>query len=467
MSDRKVNIPSSNYKTIKNKQMNKYFLVVFILYSVNLFSQQNGQSLIPFSEGSKYGFADAEKKVVIPAKYDFGFPFFPGYELTMVIVDGKPFMINRKGKKVFQGSLDYLKLTDFKNFRNLIPARPEIIDLQKNCQLDTCPSFNISAKLNNGRIFDKLGDLYVVSDLKKVLLIDEKGKRKSDLYDNLRHIPFGDYEYCITEDSTLHKKGLLDKNGKTLLKCTYDEIIYQGKGIFQITDNSASHEFKVVLENNIQNGTVDKNVIKDNGLQIKRKGSKFGVIDSEGKTLISFSYDKLYPISGNKFLFLNGTKKGIVNAKEGYLFVDSISIRNVPVPYFPFTDSLFFFNINNKWNLVDINGKRYEQKYDGIFVDYQKLTKGFAGVTVNGKLGVVNKNGAFSIPPLYDEIVCLSENQSFLTRTNNQWIWSDATGKVIINSIDDFSYMIKDYLFVLKGGKWFFVDGVGKTFMKE
>ena len=454
--------------------MKNYILIAFVFCQINLFSQQKNNDLIPFLDGNKYGFANAEKKIVIPAKFDFVYPFFSDYELTMVVVDGKPFMINRKGKKIFDGTIDYLKLKNFNDLLSLTPSNPEFIDLQKNCVVDSCPTFNISTKLNDGNTFDKLSNLYVVSDLKKVLLIDEKGKRKSELYDKIRHIAFGELEYCITEDSTLHKKGLLDKNGKVLLNCTYDDIIYKGAGVFIIADNNVSHDFKVILENKAEQETTGQDNLKGNGLQIKRKDSKMGVIDSIGNTLISFTYDRLYPVKGNKFLFLKGSQTGIINSKEEIVFEDNISSnqnqksgRQAAAPYFAFTDDLFFFNINNKWVLIDLNGKKLENQYDCMYVDYQKLTSGFAGVCMNGKIGVVNKNAAFTIPPVYDEIICLSENQTFLARTNNQWTWLSTSGQLIIDKIDAFSYILKDYLFVFKGGKWYFVDGVGKGFLKE
>jgi len=447
--------------------MKKIYLIALLFYTVNLFSQQKEKNLIPVLIGNKYGFATEDKKNVIPAKYDFASPFYPGYKLTQVIMDGKPFLINRKGKIVFNGSVDYLKTADYKDNSELLPEKLNSIDLEKNCQSINCPSYSVILLPEYSNFFDKVGDLYVVSDQKKVFLIDEKGKRKSDLYDRIRHIPYGEFEHCITEDSTTNKKGLLDKNGSVLLTCTYDEIFYQGKGIFTIKDNNVSHDYKVVLQNKSIDNSNEQKQLVNNRLKIKRKNAKTGVVDTLGNNVVSFTYERLYPLIGEKFIFLKENKTGIINAKEECLFVDSVADLQSTVPYYPFTDSLIFFLSNKKWILVDVNGKQYNRRYDCYYVDYQKVVSGIAGVCVNEKIALINTKAEFVVPPIYDEIQSISNNRSFLVRTNKQWKWLSENGKVIYDSFNDFSFSIKDYLFINKNNKWFFVDLKGNEFYSE
>ena len=71
-------------------------------YTQNVYEQQN-----PYLQKGKYGFADENKRTIIKTKYDKAFPFDTGYELTTVVKNGKPAVINKKGKTVFKGRSDY------------------------------------------------------------------------------------------------------------------------------------------------------------------------------------------------------------------------------------------------------------------------------------------------------------------------------------------------------------------------
>jgi hypothetical protein len=315
-----------------------------------------------------------------------------------------------------------------------------------------------------------VGKYYVVNDLKKVFLIDHKGAIQSVKYDRIRHFPYGEIDYCITEDSIKAKKGLLDKNGKELLQCSYDEIVYLGKGIFKVTDNNSSHQFKVILETKEEETVIDPLL---NELQIKRRNGKSGVVDSVENIVLPFEFDRLYPLIDRKYLFVKGYEAGIISFKCEILYTQKLdstielSSDIPPMPYWPFTDSLVFFNINDKWSLVTIDGKVKEPCFSCIYVDNQSLVPDIAGVSINGKAGVVDKNAFLLLPAIYSEIICISDIQSFLVRNDKTWNWLDASGKVIYNDFDQFSYFIPNHLFVFKEKKWYFVNEKGRVLFNE
>ena len=227
------------------KHMNKLITGIFILCSLQAISQKNDQVLVPFLINDKYGFASVDGELIIPAKYESVLPFYTDYELSTVLHKGKPLIINRKGKVVLKGLSDYFRKDSFENLQLHFPEEPLVFAIREYCQLDSCPKFRITEAFDEEKVFDKMNGLYFVSIQQKVFLIDKKGKRKTDYYDRIRHIDYGELEYCITEDQLYKKYGLLDENGEILLQCVYDAINYRGKGVFSIKQNDFEREFKV------------------------------------------------------------------------------------------------------------------------------------------------------------------------------------------------------------------------------
>jgi len=55
--------------------MYRIFIILALCIAAQSFAQTNKQSLVPYFQNGKYGFADIQNKIVIKAKYDLAFPF--------------------------------------------------------------------------------------------------------------------------------------------------------------------------------------------------------------------------------------------------------------------------------------------------------------------------------------------------------------------------------------------------------
>ncbi|MFN8257235.1 MAG: WG repeat-containing protein [Bacteroidales bacterium] len=449
--------------------MRKFLFLSFILFGSQVFSQEYRDVLVPYLSNGKYGYLNSSGQKVITPKYDFAYPFFLGYALSLVIENNTPALINRKGQKVFKVPMGLLKRTILKDIEKVIPENPGFVDLEKTNPKNSCPKFGIFLKTEYNRLFDKVGDLYIVTDFKKYFLINAKGDVKSDGFDKIRHIVNSEIEYCITEDSVKNKKGLLDRNGKQLLECTYNNIVYNGNGVFLVYDNNSKHEFKVKYEK-IENQEL-KNNIPAKEIFIRKKNGKTGALDTLNNQVISFNYDKLYPLKNKTFIYKKGEEYGIIDSAETRLFwilndsADYSDFNNKP-KYLLFTDSLIFFNKSGIWQLVDSNGKIKGEKFECIYVDFQKQVDAICGVTVNSKVGVINRDAEYLISPIYDEIICIGENQSFLVRSGNSWNWLDREAHPIYENFEAFSYFLMDHLLVKKDKSWYFVNLQGVEFKK-
>ncbi|NJO92313.1 MAG: hypothetical protein HC831_27590 [Chloroflexia bacterium] len=56
--------------------------------------------------------------------------------------------------------------------------------------------------------------------------------------------------------------------------------------------------------------------------------------------------------------------------------------------------------------MVNLKGQEVG-KYDGISYDFQDVVNGIAGVSINNRLGVIDKIGSMILQPKFEQIYCL------------------------------------------------------------
>jgi hypothetical protein len=446
-------------------------LVVFIGIHCSLFSQRPKELLIPFLEGTKYGFVDKEGNMVIAPRYDLAYPFYSGYSLTMVVHKGKPLLINRAGKKVAEASTDYLDENALAR-QEIFDFWPEAVALNNGKLVDSCPDFKIFMKVESHHVFDKIGNLYSVKYQNKVFLIDEKGRSKSKEFDRINHFRMGEIEYAITEDHSLNKYGLLNGMGEQLLECVYDGIQYQEKGVFELTQSGKTYLYKTNYDSNFQTKELPFNAFNPNRI-IGRRNGKFGVTDTMNNVLLPFENNKLYPLAGDNFLFWKTDSVGIVNLQKGIVSglklkvkMDGIIGLKDFVPYMPYTQDLAFLNDGEYWQLVTTTGKVLFQDVACVNIDFQNVMNQVAGIALGQKQGVIDSSGTILVDFVYDAVYGISDNFTFVVRHGNTYSWLKHDGSYISKAFDDFRYILKNHLLVKKNNKWFFIDVSGRMFLK-
>ncbi|MES2838209.1 MAG: WG repeat-containing protein [Bacteroidota bacterium] len=141
-----------------------------------------------------------------------------------------------------------------------------------------------------------------------------------------------------------------------------------------------------------------------------------------------------------------------------------IPIKYDGIEYEAYYDSLdrplHKVKLNNKWGIIDNEGKEYFQiKYDSIGGDYINTT--FINMKLKNKWGLVNLKGEEIIPFEYDDILVLIDNK-VLVKKNNKWAIIDLNKKIYI----DFQYddVIPENLAEMGNG--YIIGTAGYNFLK-
>ncbi len=450
---------------IKKMPKNKhYILLIIILLQLfsNLYSQNNNL-LIPYLKNGKYGFANKKGKLKIKAKYSFAMPFIAGSELASVVKKNKPQIINRKGKIVLKNaSSDFFSGTP--TSMNVEPyTSKEAISIDKFVGNNMNEAFFLISATDKQNIFDRIADFYIVKQAGKVFLIDNKGKIKSKLYGRLQHIDNKLIEYCITRDFINNKYGLLNENGKEVLKCMYDEIVHENLGKFRLFLSGYEREFSIITKNyKPKSAPLPKNY----NYKIYHKNSKVGIINKSGDTIFAAKYNRLLRINYDKFIFVKNDSIGIIDANEEILYLQKEKNFNLrKKTYLIVNQNIVFFKKNKKWLLINVESKQIGNSYDGVFFDFQKvMPKGETGVMLNNKFGIIDRNGKLIINTEYDTIYGLRGNSSFLVKKANTWSWLNSEGKCIYSGFTNFNYLITNYLLIEENNEWFYINDKGLKF---
>lgn len=202
------------------------------------------------------------------------------------------------------------------------------------------------------------------------------------------------------------------------------------------------------------------------------ENGKFGVINSDGETVIKPEYDEIVSIpNSSKPIFIctydvndeNGTyKTKAVNEKNeeiltGYDGIEAIdnfdSKHNVW-----YEDNVLRIRKNNKYGLINFEGKEV------LACEYDEITalngvKSNILVKKDGKLGLVNEKGQTIINTEYTNILTLKEgykNEYIVVNENNQYGLVSTSGKVLLESkYEMVKYLNSSNLFAVKeAGIW-------------
>ena len=186
-----------------------------------------------------------------------------------------------------------------------------------------------------------------------------------------------------------------------------------------------------ILKNN-----PDEDVVRTSSYYLVYTNGKWGVIDNNGETVIGASYDEMIVIPNNKKAIFVCTydvqdatseyKTKVLNEKneeilKGYDKIEAIDNYDSKQNIW-FEDNLLRVKKNNKYGLIDFNGKTVlECEYDAIY--------SLKGVTENiivekeGKVGLVNSKGQTIINTEYNSIQTLKEGYK------SEYLAQNAEGK--------------------------------------
>ena len=225
------------------------------------------------------------------------------------------------------------------------------------------------------------------------------------------------------------KLGVINKSGREILKCDYDEI---GK---KYSDDSLG-SFGIYKLTNV------------------KKNGKWGYVDNKGKVKIKLKYDSAETFNGKyarvgkagDWKFIN--KKGKEIYKFNYEDMGS------------FYDGSVCVKKGGKWGIVDKNNK--------VLVDfiYEDIKHDYDNVAANkdGKWGLIDRKGNVITPFIYEDVDDGSYNFIYVKKDGKWGFIDDESGKEIVSCLyEKLDYCSRKLISVSQGNKWGIVDKNGNV----
>ena len=257
---------------------------------------------------------------------------------------------------------------------------------------------------------------------------------------------------------------VIPNSKKDVFLCTYDvnydDGTYKTKAL-----NSKNEEIFTGNEQIEAVSSVDENgnlTYNPNVLKIQ-KGGKYGLVNLEGKEILSCEYDEitLLPEVENTILISKDGNYGIVN-EEGKIIIEP---QYAEIINFGEEANAGFIvkNSEGKYGLVDItNNKVLETKYDKI----QKTHEGdYYVVTESGTQKVIKKDGTESLSTKNEIISILKNTEGVIYKTSdNKYGVMNLSGENIIESNYDQLEEAKTGMFIAKrDNKYGIIDEKNET----
>ena len=201
------------------------------------------------------------------------------------------------------------------------------------------------------------------------------------------------------------KMGIIDKNGEPLTEFIYDYYADGDEHMFCGICNKI-----IPMKYNGKWGVLDRNCNKiadfiyddifcNNDYSFVTLNNKKGVIDNKGKLIVEIKYDDIEPMEigclskvriGDKFGYIDHNGKEVIESKYDYLFYDGWDLILAT------KDSLTGFIDTNNNTVIDF---KYELDTRMGFYN-----RDFSLAKLNGKYGIINRQGKTLIDFIYDDI---------------------------------------------------------------
>ena len=282
-----------------------------------------------------------------------------------------------------------------------------VIDSKGNIIIEPIYNEMIVIPNNKEDVFICTYDINYENNTYKTKVLNSKNEEQFKEYDLVEYIANYDknnnlwYEDNVLKVQKDGKYGLIDFNGKEILKPEYEEITAL-TGIKNSLLIKTAAGFGVCdSEGNIQvtpNYTEIKAISKDykDGFIVKNQEEKYGVIDFTNKTILKEKYDEIKDIynDGKYVVKESGEYKLINKDSETILEENAVNIKEI-------NGDNFVVEQEALYGLININGEIVlEAEYEvleHVFSNYYIAKKA-------GKYGIIDSNGEEKIAFVYDNI---------------------------------------------------------------
>lgn len=320
--------------------------------------------LFPVKVKSKWGYTNAEGKMIIPAQYDYAESFFEGR--AVVALENMPCVISMSNKRIIDTGL-YTNITRYSEGLAKVTdgkLKQSFVDVNGRKAFDLPADVYDARPFNNGlSSVAKSVDIHeqkfghdIVNLGYKFGYINKKGEQVVPFeYDDA-----DDFQNGFARFRQGTKFGVFDSTGAVLVPARYSNLgrFIEGKAIADI-------------------------------------GAKFGFIDSTGTEIIKPLYQYAYDFSEGLAAVAVDGKFGYINDK-GELIIkpEYEAVR-------PFSMGMAAVKKEGKWGFI---GKDGAAKLRFVFDDASFFSEGRCAVMIKRKWGFIDERGALVIPAEFDAV---------------------------------------------------------------
>ena len=340
--------------------MKKVLFAAMLLISIDTFAQSPDMSMIPYRTGDKWGYATADKKVVITPKYNEANWFSEGY--ASVKIGSKYGYINKQGQLVIPAKFTvanpfrkgYMPNTAKAGGDSVLFAGAsvqadgyEICINTKGNRMPQCPAINENAASenrtaiekvyslpNNNGLFDKITDDYKIPGNDETFYIAVKGDRYGVFNSKFETIvPFeynaikinkhGSIPYLEVNKGGMY--GVMMPDGKMSIAPEYTNLnIVNGQGGKEyviIKKEGKTYVKNIANEDIISTGYSDIMYDDAGGFVITGDNNNRGFYFMDN-SVIQPKYKEVKLLRGGKYLMVKTTsgKSGYINAAGDEFF---------------------------------------------------------------------------------------------------------------------------------------------------
>mgnify|MGYP000049941106 CR=1 FL=1 len=338
-------------------------------------------------------------------------------------------------------------------------------ELNRWCEANGCDLISKSKQFNSKKD-NKSDDSIDIDELIKQLEAEQPGVDSDDQKEpsiNKKKLKENQDSEVISlstsmaeeENSTFYLYGFLNKAGKEIILCKYDEVGIFSDGLASVKKNGLwgyidkKGKVAVPLE-------YDGIGVFSEGLAGVKKADLIGFIDKNGNVVVPHKYDEVGVFSeglagvkkADLFGFINKNGKevvpikyegigvfseGLARVKKNGLFglIDNNGKEVTPIKYDEidtYYDGLAYVGKGGLWGFIDKNGKEMvPPKYDGTGV----FSEGLAGVFLDGLAGFIDKSGKEVVPLKYDAVDAFSEGLAGVKK-DDLYGFIDKNGKEVV-----------------------------------
>jgi len=213
-------------------------------------------------------------------------------------------------------------------------------------------------------------------------------------------------------DASNYKKSykwiLLDQNGQAKSKTIYKSLLPIDEQFLSAWTFKGKQEVIDEFGNDVLGYSVEDIYKYSNHTYKIRIDGKHQFLDLHNPNYISKQYDQIQCASENRF----GVKKDeLYGFIDGTTFKEIVPIRAEVITCFK--DGIASMKINNDWILIDSLGQVYTKDR---YKNTKLLENGFAQVEKDGKYGIIDENGKYVVPLMYDEMkfIVNKDNKYFI-----------------------------------------------------